>query len=201
MNVIKFASLLAVGIGLNFAGSGCKTHNTPPVTKFDEQGRPISGSGADQTAGNAGKLDSDTSGGVTKGNLAEGIAMGNGHPGWPEDREALKADTIHFDYDSAVVKPGEHSKVTAVADYLKSNASNAVKVEGHCDERGTDEYNRALGERRAQAIREELVKAGVEAGRVDTVSFGRDRPVDTGHSDAAHRKNRRGEFVALTPPK
>lgn len=200
MKVIKFASLLAVALGITLADSGCKTHNAPPVTKFDEQGRPISGSGADQTAGNAGKLDNGT-GDVTKGNLTEGIAMGNGHPGWPEDREALKADTIHFDYDSATVKPGEHSKVTAVADYLKSNASNAVKVEGHCDERGTDEYNRALGERRAIAIREELVKAGVEAGRVDTVSFGRDRPVDTGHSDAAHRKNRRGEFVALTPPK
>ena len=200
MKLIKFASLLAIAVGISLAGSGCKTHNTPPVTKFDENGKPITGSGADQTAGNAGKLDSGTSD-VSKGNLAEGIAMGNGHPGWPEDREALKADTIHFDYDSAVVKPSEHSKVAAVADYLKANASNAVKVEGHCDERGTDEYNRALGERRAIAIREELVKAGVDAGRVDTVSFGRDRPVDTGHSEAAHRKNRRGEFVALTPPK
>src|ERR1044072_8283406 len=116
MKVIKFASLLAVAIGLTLASSGCKTHNTPPLIKFDEQGRPISGSG-DQTAGNAGKLDSDTSGG-SKGNLTEGIAMGNGHPGWPEDREALKADTIHFEYDSAVVKPSEHSKVTAVARML-----------------------------------------------------------------------------------
>jgi peptidoglycan-associated lipoprotein len=199
MKLIKFATLLSLGIGIGLGSVGCKTHNPGGLIKFDENGKPIPGSGAEQTAGNAGKLDTDTSG--IKTNPAEGIAMGNGHPGWPEDREALKADTIHFEYDSAVVKPAEHSKVTAVADYLKSNASNAVKVEGHCDERGTDEYNRSLGERRAQAIREELVKAGVEAGRVDTVSFGRDRPVDTGHSDAAHRKNRRGEFVALTPPK
>jgi peptidoglycan-associated lipoprotein len=199
MKVIKFATLFAFGIAMSLGSVGCKTHNAPGLIKFDDQGKPIAGS-ADQTAGNAGKLDSD-SGGISKSAGTEGIAMGNGHPGWPEDREALKADTIHFEYDSAVVKPAEHSKVTAVADYLKSNASNAVKVEGHCDERGTDEYNRSLGERRAQAIREELVKAGVDAGRVDTVSFGRDRPVDTGHSDAAHRKNRRGEFVALTPPK
>jgi len=199
MKVIKFANLLAFAIAISLGPVGC-AKKTPPITKFDDQGRPITGSGTEQTAGNAGKLESDTSG-ISKSAATEGIAMGNGHPGWPEDREALKADTIHFDYDSAVVKPGEHSKVTAVADYLKSNAANAVKVEGHCDERGTDEYNRALGERRAQAIREELVKAGVEPGRVDTVSFGRDRPVDTGHSDAAHRKNRRGEFVVLTPPK
>jgi len=196
MKAIKFANLLAFAIAITVGAAGCKTH-TPPTIKFDDQGRPIGQ--VDQNAGPAGKLEGDS--GVSKSAGTEGIAMGNGHPGWPEDREALKADTIHFEYDSAVVKPGEHSKVTAVADYLKSNASNAVKVEGHCDERGTDEYNRSLGERRAQAIREELVKVGVEAGRVDTVSFGRDRPVDTGHSDAAHRKNRRGEFVVLTPPK
>jgi len=200
MKVIKFASLLAISIGISIAGSGCKTHNTPPVTKFDDQGRPIAGD--TREPGGGGKVGEGSDVTRTPGGISpEGIAMGNGHPGWPEDREALKADTIHFEYDSATVRPSEHSKITAVADYLKSNTSNAVKVEGHCDERGTDEYNRALGERRAIAIREELVKAGVEAGRVDTVSFGRDRPVDTGHSDAAHRKNRRGEFVALTPPK
>jgi peptidoglycan-associated lipoprotein len=198
MKVIKFANLLAFAIAIGLTAVGCKTH-TPPTIKFDDQGKPISGSGADQTAGNAGKVDTDS--GVSKSADTTGIPMGSGHPGWPEDREALKADTIQFEYDSAVVKPAEHSKVTAVADYLKSNSSNAVKVEGHCDERGTDEYNRSLGERRAQAIRAELVKAGVDAGRVDTVSFGRDRPVDTGHSEASHRKNRRGEFIVLTPPK
>jgi peptidoglycan-associated lipoprotein len=198
MKLIKFANLCAFAFAVTIGAVGCKTQH-PNVIKFDEQGRPITGSGADQTAGNAGKLDTDSS--IAKSADTTGIAMGNGHPGWGEEREALKADTIHFEYDSATVKPAEHSKVTAVADYLKSNAANAVKVEGHCDERGTDEYNRSLGERRAQAIRTELVKAGVDAGRVDTVSFGRDRPVDTGHSDASHRKNRRGEFVVLTPPK
>jgi peptidoglycan-associated lipoprotein len=198
MKLIKFANLLAFAIAISLGSVGCKTH-TPPTIKFDDQGKPISGSGADQTAGNAGKVEGDS--GINKSAGTEGIAMGSGHPGWPEDREALKADTIHFEYDSANVKPSEHSKVTAVADYLKSNPSNAVKVEGHCDERGTDEYNRSLGERRAQAIRAELVKVGVDAGKVDTVSFGRDRPVDTGHSEASHRKNRRGEFVVLTPPK
>jgi peptidoglycan-associated lipoprotein len=197
MKVIKLVTLLTLGIGIGLGSVGCRTRNPSPVIKFDEQGRPIAGT--DQTAGNAGKLEGDS--GISKSAGTEGIAMGSGHPGWGEVRETLQADTIHFEYDSAVVKPGEHSKVTAVADYLKSNSSNAVKVEGHCDERGTDEYNRSLGERRAQAIRAELVKVGVDAGRVDTVSFGRDRPVDTSHSEASHRKNRRGEFVVLTPPK
>jgi peptidoglycan-associated lipoprotein len=198
MKVIKFANLLAVAIAISLTVLGCKTQ-TPPTIKFDDQGRPIAGDTREPGSGK--KIDEGSDINKTPGGPPEGIVMGSGHPGWPEDREALKADTIHFEYDSAVVKPGEHSKITAVADYLKSNSSNAVKVEGHCDERGTDEYNRSLGERRAQAIRTELVKAGADASRVDTVSFGRDRPVDTGHSDAAHRKNRRGEFVVLTPPK
>ena len=75
-----------------------------------------------------------------------------------------------------------------------------MKIEGHCDERGTEEYNRALGERRALALREELARLGIDPGRVDTISYGKDRPVDTGRDESAHRKNRRGEFVVLTPP-
>jgi peptidoglycan-associated lipoprotein len=198
MKVIKFANLLAFTIAISLGPVGC-AHKPPAAIKFDDQGRPITGD--TREPGGGGKIGEGSDVGKTPGGPAEGIAMGNGHPGWGEMRETLQADTIHFDYDSAVIRPAEHSKVAAVADYLKSNSSNAVKVEGHCDERGTDEYNRSLGERRAQAIRSELVKSGVDASRVDTVSFGRDRPVDTGHSEASHRKNRRGEFVALTPPK
>ena len=72
-------------------------------------------------------------------------------------------------------------------------------VEGHCDERGTEEYNRSLGERRALALRELLVAAGVSADRVHTLSFGKDKPVETGHNEAAWSKNRRGEFILVLP--
>jgi peptidoglycan-associated lipoprotein len=119
---------------------------------------------------------------------------------WPRDREIFKADTVHFDYDSSVVKSGEKSKVAAVASYLKANTADAVEIEGHCDERGTEEYNRSLGDRRALALREALAAQGVDPMRVDTISYGKDRPVDTGKSEAAHRKNRRGEFVLEKHP-
>lgn len=72
-------------------------------------------------------------------------------------------------------------------------------MDGHCDERGTEEYNRSLGERRAQGIREFLAREGVDASRVRTISFGEDKPVETGHNEAAWSKNRRGEFILLTP--
>jgi peptidoglycan-associated lipoprotein len=123
------------------------------------------------------------------------------HKGWLENAEMFKADTVHFDFDSSVVKSGEKGKVAKVADYLKSSSADAVRVEGNCDERGTEEYNRSLGERRALALREELARLGVDPSRVDTVSYGEDKPVDPGHDESAWRKNRRGDFILLSPPK
>jgi peptidoglycan-associated lipoprotein len=127
-------------------------------------------------------------------------AMGAGHVGWNANTEALKAETVYFDYDSATVKASEQSKVASVASYLKSNGSAAVRVEGNADERGTEEYNRALGERRALAIREALIQAGIAADRVDTLSNGEDKPAEAGHNAAAWDKNRRGDFIVLTAP-
>ena len=103
---------------------------------------------------------------------------------------------VLFDYDSARIKPSEVSKLEAVATYLRSNPGKLV-IEGHCDERGTAEYNRALGERRALAAREELSKLGVEASRVSTISYGKDRPEDMGHDEAAWARNRRCEFAVV----
>ncbi len=101
---------------------------------------------------------------------------------------------IYFDYDSSRIRPSEISNLEAVAAYLRANPGSLV-IEGHCDERGTAEYNRALGERRALAAREELVRMGVDAGRISTISYGKDRPADLGHDEAAHAKNRRCEFL------
>jgi peptidoglycan-associated lipoprotein len=112
----------------------------------------------------------------------------------------LAANTVHFDYDSYAIRSGEKANISAVADYMKGAPANvALLIEGHCDERGTEEYNRSLGERRALALREALIASGASGARITTRSFGKDRKVDTGDSAAAHAKNRRGEFVVLTP--
>jgi peptidoglycan-associated lipoprotein len=78
---------------------------------------------------------------------------------------------------------------------MKANTGKQLIIEGHCDERGTAEYNRALGERRALAAREELARKGVANGRMSTVSYGKDQPVDPSHDDTAWSRNRRCEFV------
>ena len=116
-----------------------------------------------------------------------------------ENHEIFKAQTVYFDFDSAVVKSSEKAKIETVAAHLKANPSHGLRVEGNCDERGTEEYNRVLGEHRALAVREVLIADGIAPDRLPTISYGEDRPADPGHSEAAWKKNRRDEFVLLTP--
>ena len=120
--------------------------------------------------------------------------------GREQNRDKYHAQTVYFEFDRANVKAGEAAKVQQVADgFRNENPNSDLLIEGHCDERGTEEYNRSLGERRALALRELIVAAGVSPDRVHTVSFGKDKPVENGHSESAWSKNRRGEFILVLP--
>jgi len=114
-------------------------------------------------------------------------------------RAALVSDMVHFTYVWSVVRKSEKANVQSVADALGRDASTKLLIEGHCDERGTEEYNRSLGERRALALRQALAKIGVDPSRIRTISYGKDKPVDPGHDESAWAKNRRGDFVLLHP--
>jgi peptidoglycan-associated lipoprotein len=198
MKTNKALQLLGLGLVLTIGVVGCK-HKAPNTTPLRNGSNGVVGDGSGVDNGLKTGDNTDPSG-THSSDIANGVSQERTHNGWDKNAEMFKADTVHFDYDSTVIKSGDKSKVAHVADYLKGNPAAAVEVDGHCDERGTDEYNRALGERRALAIREQLVSGGVEAGRVETVSFGRDKPVDTGRSESSHAKNRRGEFILLTAP-
>ena len=100
---------------------------------------------------------------------------------------------VHFGFDSYVVEPSETGKLDTVAQFLKSSAGMLI-IAGFTDERGTAEYNRGLGEKRAQAVRSFLLDRGANAGRIQTTSFGLEMPADPGHNEAAWAKNRRAEF-------
>lgn len=115
------------------------------------------------------------------------------------DRERFQADTVYFDFDSATIKAGERSKLEDVANHLRANPPTKVQIEGHCDERGTEEYNRALGERRALAAREYLITLGIASDRIFTISYGEDKPAVQGTGEAVWSKNRRAEFILLLP--
>lgn len=100
---------------------------------------------------------------------------------------------VYFGFDSYSVSAGERDKIDAVAEYLRSNGGSVI-VAGFTDERGTPEYNRGLGERRALAVRQALIGAGADAGSVQTVSFGAEMPADPGSGESAWARNRRAEF-------
>lgn len=106
--------------------------------------------------------------------------------------------TVYFDFDSYRISSSGREAIRANASWLKANPSATVQIEGHCDERGTTEYNLALGDRRANAVRDALVKAGISRNRLSTISYGEERPADPGHDEAAWSKNRRGQFVTLS---
>jgi len=104
-----------------------------------------------------------------------------------------KFGPVYFAFDSYAVGSGEHGKIEEVANFMK-NAPNTLIIAGFTDERGTPEYNRGLGERRAQAVREALIQAGADGSKIQTVSFGAEMPADAGSGEGAWAKNRRAEF-------
>ena len=110
------------------------------------------------------------------------------------DGDRQRIQTIYFDYDRSEIRPDQREKVSTNAEIFRKWSDWAVTVEGNCDERGTTEYNLALGERRAMAGKQALVAAGVDAARISTVSYGEEHPADTGHNEAAWSKNRRDDF-------
>lgn len=110
-----------------------------------------------------------------------------------EARQMVK--DVFFEFDSSELDQTAVSQLKNNAIWLVEHTSISATIEGHCDERGTYEYNMALGEKRAEVTKSFLVKAGVEASRLETVSFGEERPFDPGHDEAAWAKNRRAHFV------
>jgi len=117
-------------------------------------------------------------------------------PGVAVTEEMLsRFDDVLFDFDKSEVKEDGRKTSQVVADYLKKNPAAKLQIEGHCDERGTSEYNMALGERRATAVMTYLVSLGVPKAALSTVSFGKEKPLDPGHDEGAWAKNRRAHFV------
>jgi len=102
---------------------------------------------------------------------------------------------IQFDFDKADIRADAQQTMSANAGRMREHGSLKVRIEGHCDERGTVEYNLALGDRRARAARDYLVSVGIPAQRLRTISFGKERPLDPGHNESAWSVNRRAEFI------
>jgi len=195
MRATKLTYLLIFTLALAFAGTGCRKK---PVDVTNLPGRPKPYIGGEKPSGFQGEK-TPASEDVKPGGGQTSETWSPDDPNLVADRATLSAHTVHFDYDSSAIKASEKAHVEAVASALRSDAPVKLLIEGHCDERGTEEYNRSLGERRALALREELAKMGIDPNRIRTVSFGEDKPSAQGHDESAWSQNRRGEFVLYHP--
>ncbi len=193
MKLMQSTNFLAIGLALGLVGAGCRTKK-PPVTELPKGSQSGDQNQNPHSIDNASPID-------RQGPVTTEMGGGEAAPFNPDDmrqdRAALAGQTVYFAYDAATVRPSEQSKIEAVASALKSDSSAKLLIEGNCDERGTEEYNRSLGEKRALAAREALASAGIDPNRIATRSYGEDKPADPGHDESAWSRNRRDEFVLL----
>lgn len=203
MKLIRYATMALVLVFALSAGTGCKKlwpwGNKGGSGITTGQGTDLNGPGNIGPDGNGGGKDGWRD--LNKGGLGNGLRKGeikqvHGIPGWAEGTDAT---IVYFDFDRSEIKPSEQPKLETLAKVLSENPTYAVRVEGNCDERGSAEYNRGLGQRRAEAARDYLVRLGVAESRVDTLSNGSEKPaIPSAADENQHAKNRRDEFVIGT---
>ena len=198
------ASILLVA---SVALTGCPKKPNPGAGA-DSTGTGTTGGGTAATAGGGSTGAGGAAGGGTAGvgGVGSGAAGQGGNvsvggttlptgPTPTEFAEATALKDVHFDFDRSEIVAGEAETLNANATWLKANARTMVLIEGHCDERGTNEYNLALGQRRASAARDYLVSKGVDARRISLISYGKERPLCSEQGEGCWARNRRAHFL------
>ena len=183
MKLNKLVYLLVVALAFTGGVTGCKKKPVKPTPLPNPTGTGMTG---EPTPG--GTLDPNAEGGVPMNPDLANLDNYN------QDRATLAAHTVHFAYDSAAIRSSETAHVEAVASHLKTSGA-ALLIEGHCDERGTAEYNMALGAKRAQAAMDYLTTLGIAANRLSTISYGEEIPVCKEKTEQCWARNRRARFV------
>ena len=186
MNKLKYLALPLLTVSLVMTGCA----NRKPAANIEAGNNPngsttVNTDGLSEDAAlNAQNLNGASSKGVTAANKA-----------------FLAKRVVHFDYDSSDLSNEDYQTLQAHAQFLMANANSRLALTGHTDERGTREYNMALGERRAKAVQSYLVTNGVNAGQLEAVSYGKEMPINAGHNEAAWKENRRVELnYEAVPP-
>ncbi|MBI5579510.1 MAG: peptidoglycan-associated lipoprotein Pal [Deltaproteobacteria bacterium] len=175
--------MLMLVMGLLFTVPACQKKQI----SSDPSAASGSGAGMGGAAGGKGIGEQDLGGAA--GRLGAGGAIG------ASERSAFENEDIFYSYDSSSLTPQAQDVLRKKAAFLKANPNVKVTIEGHCDERGTNEYNLALGEARAKSAKAFMVDLGIPAARMATISYGEERPLVQGRSEEAFAKNRRGHFV------
>jgi peptidoglycan-associated lipoprotein len=168
--------------------AGCASQETQPEAPIDDKGAATASAGGATTSG---------VGGAGVGGTASGGAVGPGAGGSPlrDPNNILSKRAVYFDYDSFVVKDEFRPLVEAHARYLVANRGTRLIIQGNTDERGSREYNIALGQKRADAVKRTMTLLGAQEAQIESVSFGKEKPKNPGHDESAWAENRRADIV------
>lgn len=173
------SSVTLVALLITFLFTGCAKEEPPPPTA-EAQPRPLAPSPSVPPPGPG-------TGGITTETTRT--------QRFQQAVQEFQNQDIYFDFDQYDLRPDARATLDRKAAFLNENSSVRTQIEGHCDERGTSAYNMVLGERRANAAKQYLTTAGISPSRVATISYGKERPLDPGHNEAAWARNRRDHFV------
>jgi peptidoglycan-associated lipoprotein len=200
-------SLLLGFVTLPVIGCGQKTvkvdqaEETGEAVKIEDVG--------DQEMAAAGAESGAEAGGMDSAVIDEGAGPAESLESQAMDQDGMMAGTVegsrtssgflpvYFDFDKSVIRQDQVERLVANGAILKSDDFLKIQIEGNCDERGTNEYNMALGERRAMSAKKYLVNLGIDAARLNTISYGEERPVNFGHDELSWSQNRRDDFVIV----
>ena len=178
---------------------------TKPADKAGKAGQNAGadfGSGSGSGAGSAdiqgqGASAANIEGANQPGSYQTGSGLGNTYDGFGTPIADVKFNPVYFGFDQFAIGSSELAKINEVVTYLNNHPGTGVVVEGNCDNRGTEEYNRALGERRALAAQEQILAAGIAPNRIKTISNGKSKLAAQGDNEESHRPNRRDDFIAV----
>lgn len=191
----RILSLFAVIIGSSLVLGGCATKNAvTSAVQTSSVSDPATTAAADRTAGSAGV---ETDAITTEPVPATPAIQADAGPSAAQGRNALRLETVYFGFDSHLLTGEAREILSRNARVLAEDRTARVELEGHADERGSDEYNLALGEKRADGARQYLEGLGIAAERFSTVSYGEERPAVDGHGEETWAQNRRVEFVVV----
>src|SRR6266850_2132861 len=197
MKPVSWLFVIGLGAAVVAAGCGKKTPQTiAPVANADsaaaaERARADSAAAAQAEADRRQREEAER---VARQREADSLAaLGR----TTESVRSMVAAMIHFDYDKANIRPDDAGTLDQKVAILQANPELRIRIGGHCDERGSDEYNLALGNRRAQAAKQYLVSHGIDGSRIETQSWGEERPLVDGHDETAWSQNRRDEFEII----
>jgi len=169
--------------------AGCASQETQPEAPIDDKGAATASAGGATTSG--------VGGSGVGGTTASGGAVGTGAGGSPlrDPANILSKRSVYFDFDSFVVKDEFRPLVEAHARYLVANRGTRMIIQGNTDERGSREYNIALGQKRADAVKRTMTLLGAQEAQIESVSFGKEKPKNPGHDESAWAENRRADIV------